>query len=319
MLRNFPVVVIVAIVLFSTGAVLSQTTASLTAEERLRRDQERRAERDLERRMNLMRDLDKTARTRDQVDQRAIVEPNLDKDARERVKNLRRIDQNVLNEYAKFLTLDNTGIIKLFPNQDCVSEQTVRINGDCKDFVPMSSSFSFRHRGYIVELYQDIEFVSGELRSRGFFSQGAFVLLGDIPIDEIDENDPAIVALAKVGNDDVYIHDARETTKTLKKGLEVNGMTLKSAVLPEIGKTYALRTIAYRFDGYVTPASPKSSMTEMKFLSLPFDRRTDQTVLFRIVRKGENDDLTIVWREVKHSDAPKLKMAKDEVLTDFRN
>lgn len=320
----FVTIVLVTIALttfrYSFGQSSSSVTFSgLTDPERQRREQERRAERDLDRRMNIMRDLEKSSRLRSQPQQTVVIsEPVLDKDAKERVRLLRRIDPRDLEENSGVLKLQNTGILKLFPNQNCVTAQLVRIDGECSDFVPMSSSFSFRQRAYIDAAYQDLEFVDGMFVSRGFFNQAAFAELGDTPIEEIDSNHSSILALTTIGTSDHYLDDARDTAKQLTFGLSANGITLSNKTMPEVGKTYALRVVAYKLDHFIPAFSPKSSLTELKFLSLSVDRRVDQTIVFRVVRKDEKNGLTIVWREIKSADAPRLKLGKGKSLSDFR-
>jgi len=182
----------------------------------------------------------------------------------------------------------------------------------------MSSDFSFRNRGYIDHFYEDIGYTDGVFSNRAFFTQAAFIELGDVPLRVELSTDPKVLALAKVADKDVTIDDAKLTAAQLKATMEIDAVPVSSQVVPELGKTYGLRVIAYRFSGSVPPVTAKSSLIELRFLSLNADKRDDLTLVFRILSKDENGGLTIVWQELRRAAAPKLKLGKGQPLLDFR-
>jgi len=130
--------------------------------------------------------------------------------------------------------------------------------------------------------------------------------------------DPRVLALGKVAMKDVTIGDAKLTATRLKATFQIDGVPISSQVIPEVGKSYGLRVIAYRFSGSVPPATTKSPIIELRILSLNVDKRDDLTLAFRVLSKDENGGLTIVWQEFRRLDAPKLKLGKGQALSDFR-
>jgi hypothetical protein len=76
--------------------------------------------------------------------------------------------------------------------------------------------------------------------------------------------------------------------------------------------------VAYRIGNSLPPPSPQLSMTELKFLSLQYDKRADITVVFRIVRKEPRGDITVIWRELERKNSPKITFARNEDLIDFK-
>ena len=280
---------------------------------------ERLTEADLERRMKLMADLERSAIQRSQQTKEPVArEPVINKETKDRILIQRRIRVSDAAPYAELLKSESAGIIKIFPSMNCLSSTVIRVDAECASYVPMSSDFSFRNRGYIDHFYEDIGYTDGVFSNRAFFTQAAFVELGDVPLRVELSADPKVLALAKVADKDVTIDDAKLTAAQLKATMEIDAVPVSSQVVPELGKTYGLRVIAYRFSGSVPPVTAKSSLIELRFLSLNADKRDDLTLVFRILSKDENGGLTIVWQELRRAAAPKLKLGKGQPLSDFR-
>jgi hypothetical protein len=74
--------------------------------------------------------------------------PVLDKKAQEWVRSRRKVNPEDVATYNDFLGTTKTGIFRLFPDNGCVTKNVVRIDPDCANFVPLSSSFSFREGAY---------------------------------------------------------------------------------------------------------------------------------------------------------------------------
>lgn len=317
---NRSAVILPLVLLLLPAASLSQLTpggplSGLSTVDRQNREQERRNERDLERRLNTVRDLERvaqvqTARMRDL----GYKDPKLDSDAKERVRESRKVNISDLNHYAAFLQLENTGIFKLFPNSDCLTNDLVRVDGDCANFVPMSSDFSFRQKSYIDSQYSDIQFIGDELKSTSFFAQGMFMSLGEIPIDNVSlESISEITKVAPANKIDAAVTMAAD----LLKGTNVEGRTLTSRIKPQVNLTYAFRIIAYRVSNSFPPISNRTTHIQLKFMSLSYDKRSDEVIVFKVVRKDDIGGLTIVWKRLQKQESPKIKFQNDEVLRDF--
>ena len=302
-------------------SVYSQTASSANDPFRLEREREergRRVETDLEKRISNLRALEELLRDADIKDRQTPQAPELDKDAKKRVALMRRINVLDAKKYATFLANKRTGIFKLFPNFDCVTPNLIRIGGDCENFVPISSDFSFRYGEYIERNYHDIGFEKNELISNGFFSQGIMVSLGDVPIEGITIESTGIRFLREFRPDSTP-KEAGTTARNFDKGVDFEGLKYTSKVEPQENSTYALRVIAYSVGNSLAPPTANSTLPELKFLTLRADKRDDLIVVFRIVRKDPDGGITIVRKELDRRKAPSLKFEKGEIMSDFKN
>ncbi|CAN5593503.1 hypothetical protein BH10ACI3_BH10ACI3_06290 [soil metagenome] len=305
--KGIVVSIIVGVVI--AGSMFSQTSNTPA-----------RNEADLLRRMQDMRALDSYSRRQSDKDKRdldAFNPPVLDKKTKERIKQMRLFDNRDIERYSSFLTGQNTGIVKLFPNFECVAEKVIRIDGDCTNFVPESSDFSFRTVTYTNHLYHDIGYERSGLVSDAFFSQGIFTTLGDVPIEKVDQNTPGVSFLLDFVPE-TKAETARRRLHAFDQGLTVGGARYSRNAEPDENMTYAMRVIAYKVGNSLPPITDDSTMLEIKFKSLEMDKRDDITVAFRIIRVGNDRGLTIVWKELDRKDAPKIKFASGEILTDFK-
>lgn len=314
MMNRSTVILPLMLLLFSNASPQSPTgvrLSGLSTPDQQNREQERRNERDLERRLNTMRDLERTAqRQTDRMREAGYRAPELNSEAKERVRELRKVSPADLSRYAQFLKADNTGIFKLFPDFNCLTDDLVRIDGDCANFVPMSSDFSFRQKAYIDSQYSDIQFTGDEIRGASFFMQGIFFSLGDVPIEGVSVE--GVSEIAKI----VPAKSIDEAT-TAATEFQKNGQVLSSRIKPHLNVTYAIRVIAYKVANSFPPITNKTSPVQMRFMSLIYDKRSDEIIAFRIIRKDELGGLTIVWKRLQKSDAPKIKFSKDEQFRDF--
>jgi hypothetical protein len=282
-----------------------------------RREAEQRSEAERELRMRQMREFDTTMKplTRPRPSMPAV--PTIDKETSERIRLARTIDVAHLSRYSEFLKTDKTGVFKLFPDHDCVTNNVIRIDGDCKDFVMASSSFSFRTGSYVHPYYHDLGFVNGKLLSDAFFSQGIFVSLGDVPIEDVRAGSAGLKFLfgfqtaADPGT-------AKSSAAEFQAGTESGGYKYSSSVEPRENTTYALRSIAYEVANSLPTVAETNSLGELRFHTLSLDKRADVIIAFRIIRKGTDGSLMIVWKELNRREAPKIKFRKNEKLADFR-
>ena len=297
--------------------VIAAQTSNPSAQDR---SQNARNERDLERRMQDMRALDSYSRRQSDKDRRdleAFNPPELDKKTKERIRQMRMFETRDIERYRAFLAGEKTGIFKLFPAYNCVSANVIKIDGDCANFVPETSDFSFRAVSYTNSLYHDIGFETSGLLTDAFFSQGILTALGDVPIENVDRNTAGLKFLFDV-TPESNMTGAKRSRKLFEKGINDGGFRYSTNVEPVENMTFALRMIAYRVANSLPAISGHSTMNELKFKSLDMDKRDDIIIAFRLVRKDQNGGLTIVWKELDRKEAPKIKFDKNEVPYDFK-
>lgn len=276
-----------------------------------------RAEFDLERRMRDMRSQEEYLRATTRQPPTVPIEPRLTREQRARVLRLRGVSLLDAGRYEGLLKREGTGMFKLFPDLGCISKNLIRLTGECERFVPMSSSFTFRTNAYSDEIYHDIHFESDRILSKSFFSQGIFGVIGDEPIEGVTLAHPGLKFLVDFPSATAPKMAARDAA-SLQTGVDSGGYRYADHIIPRENVTYALRMIAYRLENGLKPLSDKTTMNEMMFLSLAFDKRVDITVAFRILTRDEYGGLTIVWKELDRKNAEKIKFGKNEVLRDFR-
>lgn len=276
-----------------------------------------RQERDLERRMGDLRTLEARSRIQSMADRKVEPPPRLSGEEQERVKRMRKVAPEYVKKYEALFRARNSGLFKLFPNRECVSTRVVNVDEKCKDFVPLSSGFSFRNRGYADELYHDIFYEAANLSSYGFFSQGIFVPLGDVPIESIGADHVSVTSLSSLPAE-VSTKEAIENAKRFRQGFTEGGLRYSDAVPLEFGKTYLLRNISYGIANSFPAISSSSTMTELKFLSLSVDSRTDAIVAFQVLAIDQDGGATLVWKRISSEAAPKLKFPKGTAPRDLR-
>lgn len=288
-----------------------------TQADQQRREAEQRIEAERKLRMQNMREFDTVMRPLKRPVPSVPAAPTIDKETSERIRLARRVNPADHSRYVEFLKADKTGMFKLFPDYDCVTKNVIRTDGDCKDFVMASSSFSFRTHTYSHPYYHDLGFNHGEILSDAFFAQGIFVSLGDVPIEELTLGHDGLKFLfdLQTASD---LAGARRTAAGLKGGIESAGFTYSGRVTPAENTTYALRSIAYDVDNSLPTISEKTSASELRFHTLSIDKRADVIIVFRIVRKGGDGSLTVVWKELDRREAPKIKFQKSEKFADFK-
>ena len=309
---SLPLLIIVAAVGNLLGQIPQPSTESAE-----RREAERRIEAERELRMRNMREFDTTMKAINKPRTSVPASPTIDKETSERIQLARRVDVADRSRYSEFLKSDKSGIFKLLPDYDCVTTNVVRTDGNCKDFVMASSSFSFRTRGYIHPYYHDLGFNHGEIVSNAFFLQGIFVTLGNVPIEDVtlSHDGMRFIYDLQTASDPAR---ARTTAARIKAGVESGGFTYSDRVKPAENITFALRSVAYDLANSLPIISENTSSSELRFHTLSLDKRGDVIAVFRIVRKGEDGSLTIVWKELDRKEAPKIRFRKGEKFADFK-
>lgn len=212
-------------------------------------------------------------------------------------------DEQHFQKYAEFLKEKDTGIFKLIPDQGCDGEgKIVNASPECAnyDFPGAGSSYSFRLQNYRIRRLADISLVKNSLSTQSVFNGAIYVVLGDIPIEEVNLNTPGLKFLQNykpVKNS----KEALEMAQTFARGVKQDGHIYGRGVFATKDNTFAMRSIAYR-------GKFRRSEAGVVYNELDFDKRRDIIVAFRVIDVGEDGSATIVWKILRETKAPKLKI-----------
>lgn len=202
--------------------------------------------------------------------------------------------------FADFLKTPKTGLIKLFPENDCESKYVVSATENCLNLIPRSSFFSFRKRNHSDRKLSDIRLKDNVLISDGIISQGMIVALGDLPLENVSIGSDGLKFLSAY----LPAHKNREELdefKKLAKVLTDSGYNYSQTAPLAENMTYALRVIAYK-GSVLLPL-----YGYFYYDLLEQDKRADIIVAFRVVRKDKDGIVTLLWKELSMKDSPKLK------------
>lgn len=287
--------------------------------ERLQRERERnerRMEAELEARRSRMRQLESGPRGG-----RRIGAARMSREDRaeweKRVKAIRQVDPTDLDRHGDFLKKDKTGIFRLLPDHDCLKGGVIRVDNECSAFVPETSDYSFRLREYSDPLFHDISFNKNRIRSDSFFSHGILVSLGDVPIEQVVPGHAGLKFLTDF-QPDPDPTAARKTAGRIAAGITSESYEYANSVPAAENVTYAIRVVAYKIGNPVPDYRRLDSPAEKNFFMSARDERDDIIAVFRVVRKDQDGALTIIWKELRRTDAPKIRFAKGEPLADFK-
>jgi hypothetical protein len=175
-------------------------------------------------------------------------------------------------QYAQFLSQQNTGIFRVTSREKSQGRLlTVSGNGSYYSFSRQSNSYG---QG------SDLEFSQGKFQTGfsgtalGFFSQ-----LGDVPIESITMEHPAIEYLNK------FVPPAKESEvrqlqqSSYYKGMRQGDFTYTKQVASFVNSTYLLR-------------------------SLDYYANSDILIAMRVVKQDVDGSLVIIWKKLKVFPAP---------------
>jgi len=242
--------------------------------------------------------------------------PKLTEKDRKRIEALLTPDPADVAANKEFLEQPRTGIFRLFPNSNCESKMQIRVDGDCANHVPGGSNYSFRPGAGTP----DIHFNTGRVIGEGFFSEVILAEVGKMTIEET-ANAEQVAFLRKFEPASDFA-GARRQHAELIKGIRSNGVTYSNRVLPKLDTTYAVRIIAYRNDNNLRRRLPVEGLTPdnpvISFQTVQADNRFDLLVVFRIIRREADGNITILWKELSRQKSPVITFGRDERLTDFK-
>ncbi len=211
-------------------------------------------------------------------------------------------DGDLQLKYRDFLSDNNTGLTKLVADKGCSENSKVISAAEAclKYSMPGGgNSFSFRTKSYRLDRLADITFTNNSFQATGNFLQGVFVNIGDIPLSNVTTQIKELKFLVGY-TAPTNLQNAKRADEIFSKGVVFKGLIHRRALYIQENTTFALRSIAFRGKQYRAVAG-------VTYNELDFDKRRDTIVVFRIVRKSDDDSITILWKIVMEKTSPRLK------------
>ena len=180
-----------------------------------------------------------------------------------------------LRKNAEFLTLPDTGLIRLLPRETFDNKLSIRGGGAYYSFTQLTHEYV---NGSDIELQQG-QFSVGFAGANFGFLTG----LGKTAVEDITINHPAAQYLADFAAP-TALADAREQQRRTGAGFEANGFNYKSRLPLKKKNSYLLRSIYYY--------------------------TSDVLVAFRVVSQDFDGSVVILWKILKRFPVPQLVAAE---------
>lgn len=211
-----------------------------------------------------------------------------------------------LTKYKTFLQESNSGIFRLIPESSASSKGSICVGGNCVDVLVSASSYSFRQKDYSDDLVLDIRLKNENLISDGFLAQGIIVELGNIDLENVSLSSEGINFLINF-KPETEILKAKNQYSEIAKGVKFDNYNYTNSVKITENKTYAMRSIAYKYDlNKLDDLIVKQGTDDIKYRALKRDKRDDSIIAFRIIRKEGDGTITVLWRRLSNQEAPKI-------------
>lgn len=214
--------------------------------------------------------------------------------------------RHLVELYADFLRQSDTGIIKLNADTRCGDNPGVVVaaSENCLQYkMPgAGTAFSFRVESYRIPRLADLVLAKDVLKTDGILQHGIMVHLGDIPLEDITTETKGLKYL-------VDFKPVKTSTEFLKIDNELNSGVKADGFVYRLGfyvtdkATFALRSIAYKGNFF-------RSVDGVVYDEFDFDKRKDMLVVFRVVEKDAQGNITILWKILSKQNAPSLKIEK---------
>jgi hypothetical protein len=205
-----------------------------------------------------------------------------------------------LSQFKEFLRQPNTGVIRLHSADNCLPEsRVIQAVGTCpNNIIGKATSYSFRTNDYVNILFSDIFFIKNAFSSTGAFTLGIFSNLGNVDIKTLTLLSEGVRQLADF-QPSASESDIERHFNVLKKGIQIGDNIYKTSTASAENSVYVLRTIAYK--GRIIRNS-----TTNRINILDGDERKDVLLVFQVVRKHEDGSLTLLYKELRRKDVPKV-------------
>ena len=211
-----------------------------------------------------------------------------------------------LTKYAEFLAQSKTGIFRLLPDLGCEENPLViKADAKCLRGIPESSFYSFREKEHTPEFLSDIRLENNHLISDGIMAQGILVALGEVSLENITLKSDGLDFLTKYSPHS-SAEEAKKQFTEIARGIKVGQYTYRKAFPARENATFALRVIAYRGNIFKT-------FRGYRFDLLEGDKRIDLILALRVIRKGTDGGVTLLWKELQRKESPRIKFQKQKI------
>jgi hypothetical protein len=206
-------------------------------------------------------------------------------------KTLLAPSPEIQQQFAAFLQLPNTGLIRMYPpGRRRVISVTDLATGRRPGFGRYASLYSFtkaKHgnglNGYVDPRlgWAELLLLNGRFFT-GFSGEalGVMVALGDVPLETVTPDTGGVTGLTNIKAPADYF-EAVSLSRRNRAGFELERFRYGSSLPVSENMTYVLRSTS--------------------------NKRADVLVAFRVVRVEENGSLTLIWRKLKVYPKPNWK------------
>jgi len=215
------------------------------------------------------------------------------------------VGEPLLVKHAEFLKGSDTGIVKLNAEYSCISvKDTIVASEKCLPYkMPgAGAAFSFRTESYRVLRLADVILLDGVFRTGGIFQHVVMASLGDVALAGVTLNTKGMKYLVDLkpstDGDEFTLFD-----REILEGVRADGFLYRKAHTVKPDSTYALRSIAYK-------GNYMRTVDGIVFDELDFDKRRDVIVAFRVIDLDAAGNVTIIWKRLKDTESPRLKIKK---------
>jgi len=235
------------------------------------------------------------------------VEPLYREPSKDELKLLQP-EKNLFVKYATFLKQSNTGLTKLINDKGCSENAKIVVaTENCLTYsMPgAGSSFSFRTQNYRISRLADITFTDNSFQASGVRLHGIFVNIGDVSIEKVDLQTKGLKFLQDI-QPETDFEKSKLIDLEFTNGVKEDGFLYRRGLYLAENTTFALRSIAYA--GKYLRAVGGVTYNEFEF-----DKRKDVIVVFRVVDKDAEGNVTILWKKLREKDAPTIKKENNEL------
>lgn len=237
---------------------------------------------------------------------RRAIEPLYRKPTKKELKAV-EASRALAEKYAVFLRQPDTGLTKLIDDKGCAaSTKVVNASEKCLQYTMpgAGSSFSFRTQNYRIPRLADVTFTDRSFQASGALLHGIFVNLGNVPLEAVSLETNGMEYLVDF-QPETDFDENRAIDLKLTNGVRRDGFLYRRGLYAVENTTFALRSVAY--GGRLMRASIGVTYNEFNF-----DKRKDVIVVFRIVEKDAEGNVTILWKQLQEKDSPKIVKRKME-------